>query len=132
MSAIAGKRLLYVEDDDWDVELARRAFEIFGFDARLETAPDGHSALELLKADPLPDLVLTDIKMPRVNGLELQEKMRSDDRLRSLKTAFLTSSAERGDRERALAHGALAFLQKPMDLDSWKPIVEKLRALLGG
>ena len=130
MSEITGKTVLYVEDDDLDVELMRRAFESYGFDARLETASDGHAALELLRGDPLPDLVLTDIKMPRVNGLELQEKIRADDRLRELKVAVLTSSAEKGDRERALSHGALAFLQKPMDLDAWKPVVEKLRELL--
>lgn len=132
MSAIADKKVLYVEDDEWDIELAKRAFDLFGFAARLETAPDGQAALDMLRSGPLPDLVLTDIKMPRINGLELQEKLRADERLQGLKVAVLTSSAEIGDRERALAHGALAFLQKPMELDAWKPVIETLRQLLAG
>jgi CheY-like chemotaxis protein len=132
MSENTGKRLLYVEDDAWDVELLQRAFEVYGFDARVETAPDGQAALDLLRGGQPPDLVLTDIKMPRVNGLELQEKIRADARLHALRVAVLTSSAEKGDRERALAHGALAFLQKPMELEAWKPVIETLRALLAG
>lgn len=131
MSLLAQKTILLVEDDEADVELTRRAFEFYGFDARVETAADGHEALERLRCGPLPDLVLTDIKMPRVNGLELQERLRADERLRQLPVVFLTSSSERADLEHALLHGARAYLQKPMELAQFEAVVAELRRALG-
>lgn len=130
MSDLAAKSVLLVEDDDADVELTRRAFEHYGFDVRLETAPDGAAALERLRAGPRPDLLVTDLKMPRLNGLELQQRMIEEPALKGLPVVVLTSSSERGDRETALGRGARAFLQKPMQLDDWRAVIETLKGVL--
>ena len=130
MSDLSEKVVLFVEDDDADVELTRRAFEELGFDARVELASDGHAALQRLRAGLRPDLILTDLKMPKINGLELARLLHADPQLASIPVVFLTSSAERRDREEALTLGARAFVTKPMQLADFEPIVALLRAQL--
>ena len=130
MSDLSEKVVLFVEDDDADVELTTRAFESLGFDARVEHASDGHAALQRLRAGLRPDLILTDLKMPKINGLELARVLHADPQLASIPVVFLTSSAERRDREEALTLGAKAFVTKPMQLADFAPIVAVLRAQL--
>lgn len=130
MSDLASKTILLVEDDEADVELTRRAFDHYGFDVRLETAPDGEAAMQRLRAGLRPSLIVTDLKMPRLNGLELQLRLNADPALEPLPLVVLTSSSERGDRETSLSRGARAFLQKPMQLDDWRPVIEELRSAL--
>jgi CheY-like chemotaxis protein len=131
MSPLADKTVLFAEDDEADVELTRRAFAELGFDARLVTASNGKEALRRMDDGLVPDLVLTDLKMPLVNGLELARALRGDDRRKEIPVVILTSSSEVKDRDAAAALGVEAFEMKPMELEGYRPIVARLKALLG-
>jgi CheY-like chemotaxis protein len=130
MTASPEAALLLVEDDDADVELTRRAFDLAGFKASVTRARDGHEALERLRAGERFALVVTDIKMPRMTGLDLLAKLRGDPALEATPVVVLTSSTEDRDRLQALKLGALDYLQKPMSFDGWRPVIDALRARL--
>lgn len=114
-------RVLLVEDDEDHVFLIRRALaDLAGVAVAVEVAADGEQALERLararfEAGGLPQLVLLDLKMPRMGGLEVLGHLRADDSTRDLPVVVLTSSEHREDREEALRLGATWFVCKPTD-----------------
>lgn len=127
--------LLFVEDDGDDVELALLGFRLQNFEARIIVAKDGKEALDLLLADceaarPLPRAILTDIKMPRMDGLELLRLVKSDPRLRAIPVGIFTSSDHEADRNEAMRLGASCYLMKPSDLDDYAGIVGRIRELM--
>lgn len=127
--------LLFVEDDAEDVQLTLMGFRLQGFEPRVVVAKDGKEALELLLAAceasrPLPAAILTDIKMPRMDGLELLRQVKGDPRLREIPVAILTSSDHEADRKEALSHGAGLYLMKPSSLDAYAGIASRLRELM--
>lgn len=131
MSDNAERWILLVEDDEADVFLAERAFERSGVPARVETAGDGEKALARLRDGDKPALIVTDLKMPRMNGVELLRALKDDPELSHIPAAVLTSSAEARDRDESLRLGAKAFLSKPMMSAEWDAVIAKLRLLLG-
>lgn len=127
--------LLFVEDDAEDVQLTLMGFRLQQFEPQVVVAKDGKEALETLLAvceasRPLPAVILTDIKMPRMDGLELLRQVKSDLRLREIPVAILTSSDHEADRKEALRLGAALYLMKPSSLDAYAGIVIKLRELM--
>jgi two-component system, response regulator len=114
-------RVLLVEDDEDHVFLIRRALaDLAGVAVAVEVAADGEQALERLgrarfEAGGLPQLVLLDLKMPRMGGLEVLGHLRADEITRDLPVVVLTSSEHREDREEALRLGATWFVCKPTD-----------------
>jgi CheY-like chemotaxis protein len=114
-------RVLLVEDDEDHVFLIRRALtDLPGVAVAVEVAADGEQALERLararfEAGGLPQLVLLDLKMPRMGGLEVLGDLRADERTRDLPVVVLTSSEHPEDREEALRLGATWFVCKPTD-----------------
>ena len=110
-------RILLVEDNDDDVRLTMRAFAKAGLVAEVAVARDGLEALAALHGDAAvrPDLVLLDLKMPRMDGHELLERLRADARTRTLPIIILTSSVEEQDVARAYAGGANSYVHKPVD-----------------
>ena len=114
-------RVLLVEDDEDHVFLIRRALaDLAGVAVAVEVAVDGEQALERLararfEAGGLPQLVLLDLKMPRMGGLEVLGHLRADETTRDLPVVVLTSSEHREDREEALRLGATWFVCKPTD-----------------
>jgi CheY-like chemotaxis protein len=104
-------RVLLVEDDEDHVFLIRRALaDLAGVAVAVEVAADGEQALERLararfEAGGLPQLVLLDLKMPRMGGLEVLGHLRADEITRDLPVVVLTSSEHREDREEALRLG---------------------------
>lgn len=128
--------LLFVEDDADDVELALLGFSLQKFEPGVVVAKDGKEALDLLLSDceaarPLPRAVLTDIKMPRMDGLELLRRIKSEPRLRGIPVGIFTSSDHEADRSEALSLGADCYLMKPSDLDAYAGIVKSIRELMG-
>ena len=113
--------MLLVEDDEDQVFLIRRALaDLAGVAVAVEVAADGEQALERLgrarfEAGGLPQLVLLDLKMPRMGGLEVLGHLRADEITRDLPVVVLTSSEHREDREEALRLGATWFVCKPTD-----------------
>jgi CheY-like chemotaxis protein len=113
--------VLLVEDDPDHVFLVRRALaEVAGTQVSVEVAGDGEQAVERLARARFapggpPQLVLLDLKMPRMDGLELLRRIRADEAAAGLPVVVLTSSERQEDREEALRQGATWFVCKPLD-----------------
>ena len=113
--------ILLVDDDANDEELARVALERSQIPHRLRVARDGVEALEWLShthngdAGETPRLILLDLKLPKLNGLEVLERIRSDERTRLLPVVVFTSSAEERDLCESYKRGANAYIRKPVD-----------------
>lgn len=128
--------MLFVDDDRDDIELTLLAFHKQGFEHEVSIARDGRDALDRLHADyeesrPMPGLIVTDLKMPRMDGLEMLRQLKDDPRLMNIPVIFLTSSGDENDRAQAMRSGASDYLKKPSALDSYGCIVNRVRELIG-
>lgn len=128
-------RILLVEDSRDDVLLTRRALEKANIANEVDVAKDGMEALDYLRAegrfsdrDPtiLPVVVLLDLKMPRMGGLEFLKTIRSIERFKLLPTVILTSSREDQDIIESYNLGANSYIQKPVDFDQFVKAVQTL------
>jgi CheY-like chemotaxis protein len=123
--------ILLVDDDANDEELARVALERAQIPHRLAIARDGVEALDWLfrregfatREDTQPQLILLDLKLPRVNGLEVLEQIRRDERTRILPVVVFTSSAEERDLAESYRRGANAYIRKPVDFREYKDMI---------
>jgi DNA-binding response OmpR family regulator len=104
--------ILVVDDDPVILQLLRVNFELEGFDVL--TAPDGESALALAR-EHTPDVVVTDVMMPRMSGLELLEKLKSDPVTGAIPVLLLTAKAQQVDIETGRVAGADDYVTKPFD-----------------
>jgi two-component system, response regulator len=129
--------ILLVEDSDDDAELTLRALRRNKVANEVVRLADGVEALEYLEANgrfegrnrlDVPDLVLLDIKLPRVNGLEVLRSMRSDEANGAIPVVVLSSSVEQRDLEAAYALGANSYVQKPVDFDRFVDAVGQIGA----
>ena len=127
---------LLVEDDPNDVFLVRSVFETEGH-CRLQRVEDGQEAIDYLMGRksfsdrskyPLPDVVLLDLKMPRINGLEFLKWLRheSPNSLHLLPVVVMSSSNDPKDVEAAYEFGVNSYLLKPIQ---WQEFQERMRAL---
>jgi two-component system response regulator len=125
-------KVLLVEDDEDHVFLIRRAFaDLPDAHVTVEVAGDGEHALERLaraRFEPggPPQLVLLDLKMPRMDGLEVLRRIRSDEAAHGLPVVVLTSSERQEDREQALRLGATWFVCKPIDGGRFRAEIQQL------
>jgi CheY-like chemotaxis protein len=125
-------RVLLVEDDPDHVFLVRRALrDLAGVEVTVEVATDGEQAVQRLaraRFEPggPPELVLLDLKMPRMGGLELLGRIRADEATRRLPVVVLTSSERQEDREEALRQGATWFVCKPTDGRRFRSEIQQL------
>jgi CheY-like chemotaxis protein len=121
--------ILLVEDDEIDVENVRRAFLRAGIPPRLWVASDAAEALRLLRGTDYPRerrLVLLDLNLPGMSGLELLRELRADPSLRSQSVVVLSTSNEERDRNEAQALNVAGYLLKPITFPSF---VEMMAAL---
>jgi CheY-like chemotaxis protein len=121
------RTILHVEDDSNDVLLFQHACQRAGLGSNLQAVGDGAEAIAYLSGSdhfgdrlrhPLPDLVLLDLKLPRVNGFEVLDWMRKGDRFRRLPVVIFSSSSHEADVNRAYDAGANSFLLKPADFNA--------------
>jgi CheY-like chemotaxis protein len=115
--------VLLVEDDDLDVMNARRVLGKDPAVSRLLVAHDGVEALELLRSGQvrLAQLViLADLRMPRMSGLELVAELRRTPALHRIPVVVLTTSADDGDRATAYAHNVAGYLLKPLSFSAFR------------
>jgi DNA-binding response OmpR family regulator len=104
--------VLVVDDDPVILRLLQVNFELEGIG--VVTAPDGEEGLKLAQSDP-PDLVISDIMMPKVNGLELLAALRSSPETAALPVILLSAKAQVADVQRGLELGADDYITKPFD-----------------
>lgn len=128
------KTILLVEDNADDEELARVALEESRIANEVVIARDGADALACLgleadngdrMMDPLPAVVLLDLKLPKVDGMEVLRRIRGDERTRLLPVVVLTSSSEEEDIVDSYGLGANSYMRKPVDFDQFHDMVKQ-------
>ena len=127
-------RILLVEDDPRDIELTMTALEEYNLVNEVIIARDGQEALDYLYArgqfsgrDPTsPAVMLLDLKLPKINGLEVLQQVRSDAQLRLLPVVVLTSSHEEKDLVRSYELGVNAYVVKPVDFHAFVNAIKEL------
>ena len=127
--------ILLVEDNPDDVEITLRAFRKVRLANTLHVVRDGQEALDFLfregdysdRADaPQPDVILLDLNLPKVNGLEVLDKIRASDGLSSLPVIVLTVSEQQEDVRESYKLGANTFITKPVDFEKFVHAMEIL------
>jgi two-component system response regulator len=127
--------ILLVEDNPDDVELTLRAFRKSNFLNEIIVARDGIEALEYLfatgkyearDASSLPQVVLLDLKLPRMDGLQVLERVRANPRTKMLPVVILTSSTEPRDLVGGYSLGANSYIRKPVDFQEFVDAVRQL------
>ena len=121
--------ILLVDDDEVDVMTVKRAFAKANIANKVFVATDGIQALELLRSDGVPAarrLVLLDLNMPRMNGIEFLREVRSDPALQALTVVVLTTSNEDRDRVEAYQLNVAGYLVKPVTFHSFADVMATL------
>ncbi|MEM6926762.1 MAG: response regulator [Myxococcota bacterium] len=116
-------RILVVEDDLDDQELLRLAIERNDVAATLEPAFSGRDALQMLEDGPPPDLILLDLRLPDMAGLEILRRVKQHPQWARIPVIILSGSANPTDVEEGYAAHASAYLQKPTSRDGWQQLV---------
>jgi CheY-like chemotaxis protein len=122
---MAGERLLVVDDNPINVRLAQRLLAVHGYDVR--TAGDADEALAAI-AEFAPQVVLMDVQLPGMDGLELTRRLKADPQRAHMVIIALTAYAMKGDDERARAAGCDGYISKPIDTRSLPQLIESLVA----
>jgi CheY-like chemotaxis protein len=127
-------RILMVEDDPKDVELTLTALEEYNLANEVVVTRDGQEALDYLycrgqfsaRTSDNPAVLLLDLKLPKVDGLEVLHQIKSDDRLKMIPVVVLTSSREERDMMRSYQLGVNAYVVKPVDFHEFVNAVREL------
>lgn len=127
--------ILLVEDSPLDMEIIQEAFKLIKSKNRLFLAKDGEEALDFVyrrgryqdtSLAPLPDLILLDIRMPRVDGLEVLKVIKSDENFKKIPVLILTVSDRDTDIRTAYEYGANSYIVKPIELSGFANIIIKI------
>jgi two-component system response regulator len=119
--------ILLVEDNPNDAELTQRALKKSDLGARLAVARDGAEALEyLLSNRPRPKVVFLDLKLPKIDGIEVLRRVRAEERTHSLPVVVLTSSQEERDINECYKLGVNSYVVKPVEFDRFYKAVADL------
>jgi CheY-like chemotaxis protein len=129
------RKILLIEDNPSDVELTKRALEKRHISNVVLVAEDGKEALDYLFAEgahagrdvaDLPTLVLLDLKLPKLDGLEVLRRIRADPRTKRLPVVILTSSSQEQDLTASYDLGANSYIRKPVDFAQFAEAIEQL------
>ncbi|BCA78991.1 response regulator [Desulfuromonas sp. AOP6] len=122
--------ILLVEDNPVDVELTLRAFARRKMANPVEVARDGEEVLAMIDrwetGDPLPVAILLDLKLPRVDGLEVLRRIKTHERFRSLPVVVLTTSTDDKDIETAYHLGANSYIVKPVNFEKFFEVATQI------
>jgi CheY-like chemotaxis protein len=132
-------RILLVEDDERDVELTINALEEYNLANEVVVARDGEEALDYLycrgkynaRSSDNPAVLLLDLKLPKVDGLEVLRQVKSDDDLKMIPVVVLTSSREEKDLVASYRLGVNAYVVKPVDFHEFVDAIRELGAFWG-
>ena len=126
--------ILLVEDSSDDAAMTLRTLQKRGIANRVVWVRDGVEALDFLfcegahaeRTDGTPKLVLLDLKMPRMDGLQVLERMKQDPRTRAIPVVMMTSSRQEGDMLASYSLGVNSFVVKPVDFDAFSETVAQV------
>ena len=134
MTQFEGERqieVLLVEDDPGDVMMTREAFQDYKLHNQLHVVSDGAEAMEFLRQEgeyagrPRPDLVLLDLNLPRMDGRQVLEAIKSDPELASIPVVVLTTSENEDDVLRSYSLHATAYVTKPVDFARFIEVIRQ-------
>lgn len=122
--------ILLVEDNPVDVDLTLRAFARHNFANSVHVARDGEEALAWIPrweaGEPLPAVILLDLKLPRVDGLEVLRQLKAHPKLNVIPVVVLTSSNENRDMQSAYQLGANSYIVKPVNFDKFMEVAAQI------
>jgi len=127
--------VLMVEDSDEDLQLALRSFRKANFEDRVHVVRDGAEALDYIfcqgqysgrRIEDIPRVVLLDLKLPKVNGLEVLQRIKSDPRTKRIPVVLLTSSKEDSDVVAGYENGANSYIVKPVAFEGFAKAMQDL------
>ena len=122
--------ILLVDDNPHDVELTLLALEV-GSGAKVKVTASGREALDFLERcdcpEERPDLILLDLNMPQMNGLEVLDALRAGEQTRDIPVVVLTTSSEERDQHASYAHGASDYVVKALDLDQFREALTQVQ-----
>jgi len=126
--------ILLVEDDQAHAEIVRRNLEDFGIANRLEHVSDGQAALDYLYGRgewsnvhaPRPHVILLDLRLPKIDGIEVLRTIKADKKLSSVPVIVLTTSDAEADMTRAYDSHVNSYLVKPLNLDQFVNLIKSL------
>ena len=125
-------QILLVEDNPGDVQLTREALENCKMYNSLHVAEDGEKALNFLykqegyETAPTPDLIILDLNLPKVDGKEVLQQIKTDERLQSIPVVILTTSKAEEDIARSYKLHANCYIQKPLDFERFIEVVHSI------
>lgn len=117
------KKILIVEDNELNMKLFHDLLEVHGY-STLQTR-DGREALEIAR-EHHPDLILMDIQLPEVSGLEVTKWIKEDDELKSIPVIAITAFAMKGDEEKIRDGGCEAYIAKPISVANFLQTIEEV------
>jgi two-component system, response regulator len=130
-----GMEILLIEDNPEDVEITLRAFQKYNLSNKIYTIGDGEEALECIfctgryadrSVDSNPRLILLDLKLPKVDGIEILQRCKSDPRTKSIPIVILTSSREERDLVNSYNLGVNSYVVKPVNFSQFTEAVRQL------
>jgi CheY-like chemotaxis protein len=125
-------RYLLVEDNDAHAALVQRNLQRYQAGASIDRVADGAEALSYLNREgpfqdrPVPDVILLDLKLPKIDGIEVLERVKREERLRTIPVVMLTTSDEERDRLGAYQQHVNSYVVKPMEFDEFKKMIQDL------
>jgi two-component system cell cycle response regulator DivK len=119
------KTVLIVEDSELNMRLFNDLLEAFGY--RTVKTKDGRQALPLAR-EHKPDLIVMDIQLPEISGIDITERLKKDPALKSIPVVAVTAFAMRGDEQKIMAAGCDAYLSKPISVTTF---LETIRRFIG-
>lgn len=129
------KTILLVEDNPDDELLTKRAIKKNNIANKLDIVRDGAEALDYIFAkgefkdrdiDDLPQLVLLDLNLPKISGLDVLKEIKSNEQTKSLPVVILTSSKEESDISNGYGYGANSYIRKPVDFEQFNEAIQQL------
>ena len=120
--------ILLIEDDEIERMKFHRVLKKSNFDCEIQEATNGEEAVQILNDESkTPDLILLDLNMPKMSGIEFLQNLKSDERLRYIPVVILSTSNNRSDLKRCYEEGIAGYIVKPLKYEDY---VEKIKSLV--
>ena len=118
--------ILFIEDDMIETMKLQRTVSKFGYHHHIREAKNGEEAMQMLIDGFTPDIILLDLNMPRMNGIEFLSKLKADERLKFIPAIILTTSENRSDLQKCFEIGIAGYLIKPLRYEDYETKIKKV------